>query len=81
MLSFCGVTFVLFCFVPTVCVLLRCFCFFPPLFVSLEIYVAFSFFRLFSYHYSIVLSLYGEYIVRFFLPDDVFLPCGHGLDF
>ena len=25
--------------------------------------------------------LYGEYVVRFFLPDGVFLPCDHGLDF
>ena len=25
-------------------------------------------------------SLYGEYVVRFFLPDGVFLPCDHGLD-
>ena len=28
-----------------------------------------------------VFSLYGEYVVRFFLPDGVFLPCDHGLDF
>ena len=28
-----------------------------------------------------VLSLYGEYIVRFPLRDGVFLPCDHGLDF
>ena len=27
-----------------------------------------------------VLSLYGRYVIRFFLPDGVFLPCGHGLD-
>ena len=26
-------------------------------------------------------SLYGEYVVRFSLPDGVFLPCDHGLDF
>ena len=26
-------------------------------------------------------SLYGEYVVRSFLPNDVFLPCGHGLGF
>ena len=26
-------------------------------------------------------SLYGEYVVRFVLPDDFFLPCDHGLDF
>ena len=28
-----------------------------------------------------VFSLYGEYVVRSFLPDGVFLPCDHGLDF
>ena len=26
-------------------------------------------------------SLYGEYVVRSFLPNCVFLPCDHGLDF
>ena len=26
-------------------------------------------------------SLYGEYVVSSFLPDGVFLPCDHGLDF
>ena len=29
----------------------------------------------------IVLSLCGEYVVRSFLPDGVFLPCDHELDF
>ena len=28
-----------------------------------------------------VFSLYGQDVVRFFLPNDVFLPCDHGLDF
>ena len=28
-----------------------------------------------------IFSLYGEYVVRSFLPDDVFLPCDHGLSF
>ena len=28
-----------------------------------------------------IFYLYGEYVVRFFLPDGVFLPCDHGLDF
>ena len=28
-----------------------------------------------------VFSLYGEYVVRSFLPDGVFLPCDPGLDF
>ena len=35
----------------------------------------------FSHCIIAVLSLYGEYIVRFLLPDGVFLPCAHGLDF
>ena len=28
-----------------------------------------------------VSSLYGDYVARFPLPDGVFLPCDHGLDF
>ena len=28
-----------------------------------------------------VFSLYGEYVVRSFLPNGVFLPCDHGLEF
>ena len=28
-----------------------------------------------------VFSLYEEYVVRFFIPDGVFLPCDHELDF
>ena len=28
-----------------------------------------------------VFSLHGEYVVRFFLPVGLFLPCDHGLDF
>ena len=28
-----------------------------------------------------VFSLYGEYVVRFSLQGDIFLPCDHGLDF
>ena len=39
----------------------------------------FAFFRVFLYH--AVFPLYGEYVVRFFLPDDVFPPFDHGLDF
>ena len=30
---------------------------------------------------TIAVFLYGEYVVRFFLPNGVFLPCDHGLDF
>ena len=29
----------------------------------------------------VVFSWYGEYVVRSFLLNDAFLPCGHGLDF
>ena len=73
MLSFSGVSFVLFCFF-TVCVLfsflfLPCFCFFGD--------VAFS-----EYFCTVsVFSLYWEDVVRFFLTDGVFLPCDHVLDF
>ena len=36
----------------------------------------------FLYHCRFLLVLlYGEYVVRFFLPGGVFLPCDHGLDF
>ena len=28
-----------------------------------------------------VFSLYGEYAVRSFLPNGLFLPCDHGLDY
>ena len=39
--------------------------------------VAFS-----EYFFSIsAFSLYGEYVVRSFLPNGVFLRCDHGLDF
>ena len=72
MLSFSGATFVLFCFVATVCVLFRLCSFF-----------CFSGDVVFS-KYSctiIVLSLYGEYVVHFPLPDGVFLSCDHGLEF
>ena len=30
---------------------------------------------------SALFFLYGEYVVRFSLPDGIFLPCDHGLDF
>ena len=30
---------------------------------------------------AIFCLLYGEYIVRYFLPDGVFLPCDHGPNF
>ena len=46
-------------------------------FVSVSLEMS-PFFRVFLYHDSFL--LYGEYVVRFFLPDGVFLPCDHGLD-
>ena len=39
------------------------------------------FFRVFFVQFIAVSSLYGEYVVRSFLPGGIFLPCDHGLDF
>ena len=39
------------------------------------------FFRVFFVPFITVFSLYGEYVVRSFLPNGVFVPCDHGLDF
>ena len=36
---------------------------------------------LFASIFCTIFSWYGEYVVRFSLPDGVFLPCDHGLDF
>ena len=44
----------------------------------------FSFLSLFPSIFLCIISsfsLYGEYVVRSFLPDGIFLPCDHGLDF
>ena len=41
--------------------------------------VAFS--EYFLYHFRFLFVWTIEYIVRFFLPNGVFLPCDHGLDF
>ena len=61
-------------YITTACVL---FLFSIPFYVSLEIDVVFS-----EYFCTItVFSLYGEYVVRFPLPDGVFIHCDHGLDF
>ena len=51
-----------------------CFFFFP--FVSLEMSLFPSIFCTFA-----VFSLYGKYTVRSFLPNGVFLPCDHELDY
>ena len=41
-----------------------------------------SFFPGFFFFFTIsAFSLYGEYVVRSFLPNGVFLPCDDGLDF
>ena len=48
--------------------------FFP--FIYLEMSLFLSIFCTIS-----AFSLYGEYVVRSFLPNSVFLPCDHGLDF
>ena len=39
------------------------------------------FFRVFLYHFRFLFVWTIEYIVRSFLPNVVFLPCDHGLDF
>ena len=38
------------------------------------------FFRVYFAPFIVVFSLYGEDVVRSFLPVGVFLPCDHGLD-
>ena len=50
------------------------FFFFP--FVYLEVSLCLSIFCTIA-----AFSLNGEYVVRSFLPNGVFLPCDHGLDF
>ena len=96
MTSFCGLTFVLFCFVfvfiffslesrlfvqPSfdlryagASIATRVFFFFP--FVCLDMSPFPSMFCTIA-----GFSLNGEYVVRSFLPNGVFLPCDHGLDF
>ena len=48
---------------------------FLPFFVSLEMWLFPSIFV------PLPFSLIGEYVICFSLPDGVFLPCDHGLDF
>ena len=72
MAYFSGVTFVLLCFIFVFMLSLK-----PRLFVQ-------SFFDMQAHrwpHVFVYLELYGEYFVRFTLPNGVFLPCNHGLDF
>ena len=49
---------------------------FRPFFVSLEVSLFISIFRTIAFF-----SLDGKYVVRFLLPDGVFLPCDHRLGF
>ena len=72
--SFSGVSFVLFCIFTTVCALLSFL--FLHFFVSLGDAIFSEYFGTIT-----VFFLYGEYVVYFFLPDGVFLPCDHVLDF
>ena len=58
-------------------VVLRVSSFFP---FVLWIYMS-LFLGIFAPSFIAVFSLQGEYVVRFSLPDGVFLPCDHGLDF
>ena len=55
-----------------------------PFFLFASFFFSFSFIlwrcRFFRVALTVI-SLYGEYVVRFFLPDGVFLSCDHGLDF
>ena len=48
--------------------------FFPCIYLEMSLFT--SFFCTIA-----IFSLYGEYVVSFFLPGGIFLPCDHGLDF
>ena len=50
------------------------FCFFPLVYLEMSLFP--SIFCTISAY-----SLFGEYVVRVFLPNGAFLPCDHGLDF
>ena len=48
----------------------------------LFVYLEMSLFpSIFLYHFRFLFVWTIEYVVRSFLPDGVFLPCDHGLDF
>ena len=51
------------------------------LFFSFCLFGDAAFSEYFVYHCRFHFSLYGEYAVRSFLPNGVFLPCDHELDF
>ena len=73
MLSFSGATFVLFVSLPLSASFFVSVSFSFCFFGNVSFYKYFCTFTIFS--------LYRDYIVHFFLPDSVFLPCDHGLDF
>ena len=93
MTSFSGVTFVLFCFFFAFMLSLKpqsfvqsSFDMQAPRWPHVYIYFILFFYLEMSLFPSIfctiaVFSLYEKSVVRSFLPDGVFLPCGHGLDF
>ena len=63
-------------YLTTACVLFRFSLFF--VFSSLEVSLFLNVFVPLRCRFS--LYLYGEYVIRFFLPGGVFPPCDHGLD-
>ena len=94
MTSFSGVTFVLFYFVFAFMISLkprpfvqsffdiyagapiatRVSFFFPLVYLEMSLFPSFGICTISAF------SLYGEYVVRSFFPNGVFLPCDHGLD-
>ena len=91
MTSFSGVTFVLFCFVFVFMLSLKPRPFVQSSFgmqaprkphVFIFIFLEMSFFpSIFWYYFRFLFVWTIEYVVRSFLPNGVFLPCDHGLDF
>ena len=89
MTSFSGVTFVLFCFVfrfyafveaaALRSIVLR----YAGAPIATRVFFCFLEMPLFPRIFCTIstFSLYGEYVVHSFLPNGVFLPCDHGLDF
>ena len=90
-MKFSGVTFVLFCFdfvfiyafveaAALRSIVLR----YASAPIATPVFFFFGRYRFFRVFFCIVISafsLYGEHVVRSFLPNTVFLICDHGLDF
>ena len=74
-------------FVQSLFVLRSSICMVPEGHTRFFLFLFFSFFFFRGVSFSeyfctvTVFSVYGEYVVRFPLPDGVFLPCNHRLDF